>query len=60
MPTARIIELLEGKFIIEAEVYGKGIIMWILSQGKNIKVISPSQFVEQVIEEIESMKNNYI
>lgn len=60
LPTARIIESLQGKFIVEAEVYGKGIIMWILSQGKNIKVISPSQFVEEVIEEITNMKNNYI
>lgn len=60
LPTARVIEALKGKFIVEAEVYGKGIIMWILSQGKNIKVISPSQFVEQVIEEINSMKNNYV
>lgn len=60
LPTARIIEALDDKFVVEAEVYGKGIIMWILSQGKNIKVISPSQFVEQVIEEIKSMKNNYI
>lgn len=60
IPTAKIIEALDDKFVVEAEVYGKGIIMWILSQGKNIKVISPSQFVEQVIEEIESMKNNYI
>lgn len=60
IPTAKIIEALDDKFVVEAEVYGKGIIMWILSQGKNIKVISPSQFVEQVIEEIESMKNNYV
>lgn len=60
IPTAKIIEALDDKFVVEAEVYGKGIIMWVLSQGKNIKVISPSQFVEQVIEEIKSMKNNYI
>lgn len=60
IPTARVIEELDDKFIVEAEVYGKGIIMWILSQGKNIRVIAPSQFVEQVIEEINNMKNNYI
>lgn len=60
IPTAKIIEDLGDKFIVEAEVYGKGIIMWILSQGKNIKVISPKEFAEQVIEEINSMKNNYI
>ncbi|MEG0297523.1 MAG: WYL domain-containing protein [Clostridium sp.] len=60
IPTATVVEQLDDKFIVEAEVYGKGIIMWILSQGKNIRVIAPSQLVEQIIEEINNMKNNYI
>lgn len=60
LPNAKVIEEKEGEYIVEAKLFGKGIIMWLLSQGKNIKVISPSQFVEQVIEEINSMKNNYI
>ena len=60
IPTAKIVGEFDDKFVVEAEVYGKGIIMWILSQGKNIKVIEPPKVVEQVIEEINSMKNNYI
>lgn len=60
LPTAKILEQDDNKFIVEAEVYGKGIIMWILSQGKNIKVLSPTEFVVQIREEIESMQRNYI
>ena len=39
LPTAKIIGQEEGKFIIKAEVFGKGIDMWIRSQGDLIKVI---------------------
>lgn len=41
LPTAKIIEERCTDTIIEAEVFGKGIIMWILSQGKNIEVLKP-------------------
>lgn len=59
LPTARIIESLEGKFIIEAEVYGKGIIMWLLSQGKNVRVISPAFLKEEIKEEIKELNILY-
>ena len=59
LPTAKIIESSEGKYVVEAEVYGKGIIMWILSQGKGIKVISPASFCKEVLKEIEQMKKLY-
>ena len=60
IPTAKIVGEFDDKFVLEAEVYGKGIIIWILSQGKDIKVIEPPKLVEEVIKEINSMKNNYI
>lgn len=59
LPTARIIETLENKFIVEAEVYGKGIIMWLLSQGKNIRVISPVELCEEILNEIDQIKRLY-
>lgn len=59
LPTARIKETLNDKVIIEAEVYGKGIMMWILSQGKNIKVISPHEFCEDIKNEINGLKKLY-
>lgn len=59
LPTARIIENLEGKFIVEAEGYGKGVIMWILSQGKNIRVISLIELYEEILNEIGQIKRLY-
>lgn len=49
LPTAKIIERLgSGKYLIEAEVYGDGIKMWLLSQGVWVKVVSPPDFVEEI------------
>ena len=48
LPTARIIERDGGKYIIEAEVYGDGIKMWLLSQGNWVKVLGPDEFVTEI------------
>lgn len=40
LPTARIVDEVEGTYIIEAEVFGNGIDMWIRSQGDKIEMIS--------------------
>ncbi len=39
LPTARIIGESEGKYIVEAEVFGDGIDMWIRSQGDAIRIL---------------------
>ncbi|MCI6152248.1 helix-turn-helix transcriptional regulator [Fusobacterium perfoetens] len=39
LPTAEIIENGEGYYIVKVEVFGNGINKWILSQGKDIKII---------------------
>ena len=59
IPTTRLIEQFNGKSIIEAEVYGDGIKMFLLSQGAWVKVISPDEFVEEMKKEIEKMKSLY-
>jgi predicted DNA-binding transcriptional regulator YafY len=60
LPTAKIIERLgDRKYLIEAETYGDGIKMWLLSQGAWVKVTAPEEFVDAIKQEIESMKNNY-
>lgn len=59
LPTAKVIDQYDNKYLIEAEVFGKGIIMWILSQGGNIKVISPDSLIEEIKKEIEKFKNIY-
>jgi predicted DNA-binding transcriptional regulator YafY len=63
LPTAKIVECSGGKHIIEAEVYGDGIKMWLLSQGAWVKVLGPEEFVEEMRAEIGKMlciyeKNN--
>ena len=39
LPTAKIETEKDGKYIIRAEVFGKGIDMWLRSQGENVRVI---------------------
>lgn len=39
LPTAKLIDEEDGKYILTAEVFGKGIDMWIRSQGDLIKII---------------------
>lgn len=60
LPTAKIIERLGGnKYLVEAETYGDGIKMWLLSQGSWVKVISPAEFVDEMKNEIEKMRAAY-
>ena len=39
LPTARIIKEEDGKYVIEAEVFGKGIEMWLRSQGDTVTLM---------------------
>lgn len=59
LPTAKIIEWNGKTHVIEAEVYGDGIKMWLLSQGKWIKVLAPSEFANEIKEELALMMENY-
>ena len=59
LPTARVVEQEGKKHLIEAEVYGKGIKMWLLSQGAWVKVVAPEDFVEEMRQEIDAMKHHY-
>ena len=59
LPTAKIIERNGKKYLIEAEVYGNGIKMWLLSQGAWVKVVAPKAFVEEIKNEIDRMQLHY-
>lgn len=59
LPTARIISQTADEAIIEAEVYGKGIKMWLLSQGESLEVLSPESFRHEFKESIEKMLRLY-
>lgn len=59
LPTAVVLDISGGKALIEAEVYGSGILMYLLSQGSWVKVISPQDFVEEYKEELRKMMEKY-
>jgi len=60
LPTARIIQQLRGgTYLIEAETYGDGIKMWLLSQGSWVKVVAPDEFVKEMTAEITNMSRLY-
>lgn len=59
LPTARVIERNGRTYTVEADVYGDGIKMWLLSQGRRIKVTAPEGFVEEMRQEILRMSENY-
>ena len=48
LPTARILEQYEHECVIEAEVYGNGCVMWLLSQGSRVEVLRPESLREEM------------
>ena len=59
LPTARIINRDGKKYLIEAEVYGDGIKMWLLSQGAWVKVVAPEEFVDEVHNDLKIILRQY-
>ncbi|MDE7176342.1 MAG: WYL domain-containing protein [Lachnospiraceae bacterium] len=59
LPTAQIIEQGENECIISAEVYGNGILMWLLSQGSRIKVLRPDNLRQEIREKAEEIWKLY-
>lgn len=59
LPTARVLES-DGKVaLIEAEVFGQGIKMWLLSQGDCLEVVAPTAFRDDVKRTVETMLKIY-
>ncbi len=60
LPTAKVVEQDGNTSIIEAEVnHGRGIIMYLLSQGAWVKVLSPQSLVEEMQTELRQMLAAY-
>lgn len=61
LPTAKVVEKKDnGVSVIEAEVNnGRGILMYLLSQGAWVKVISPSSLIDDMKLELEKMNALY-
>lgn len=58
-PTARVITQNECETIIEAEVFGKGCLMWLLSQGERVELFGPAHLREEMREKVEGMYRVY-
>lgn len=60
LPTARIIEKNGNINIVEAEVnYGRGLIMYLMSQGSWLKILEPLSLIDNIKMECENILNNY-
>lgn len=60
LPTAKVVEKNGNTSIIEAEVnHGRGIIMYLLSQGSWVKVLSPQSLADEIKEELNKMISYY-
>ena len=60
LPTAKVIEKNGNKSIFTAEVnYGRGIIMYLLSQGSWVRVLSPQVLIDDIKKEADNITKNY-
>jgi len=59
LPNAKVIKEKQGEYIVEAKLFGKGIKMWLLSQGDSVEVIGSDKFREEMMETIEKMRTMY-
>lgn len=58
-PISKILDKSGDSYLVEAEVYGKGCLMWLLSQGENVELISPSYLRDEIKEEVSKMNDIY-
>lgn len=58
-PMAKVVDEKEGVCSIEAEVFGTGVKMWLLSQGSKVKVTAPETLVQEIKQEIERVDAQY-
>lgn len=58
-PIAQVTNISKDVYEFEVEVYGKGCLMWFLSQGENVELISPESLRKELIEKINKMSKIY-
>ncbi|WP_040207191.1 helix-turn-helix transcriptional regulator [Neobacillus jeddahensis] len=59
LPNACIIFKDDNSVVFEAEVFGQGIKMWLLSQGENLEVLEPEELRNEMREIITRMARRY-
>lgn len=59
LPTAEIVSQKGNEYEISAEAYGRGLLMWLLSQGNAVEVIAPKGVREEMKEMLREMLEKY-
>lgn len=59
LPTANIVGKDDKGLLIEAEVFGKGVIKWLLSQSYHLEVLRPEEIREEMRDKVEKMWEMY-
>lgn len=59
LPTAQIIDKQDHEYTISAEVYGRGIVMWLLSQGSRVEVLRPESLRHEMKRKAEEIASLY-
>lgn len=59
LPTARVIETTSEYTIFEAQVYGKGIKMWLMSQETHVEVLAPQSLREDLRKSYYELSKRY-
>lgn len=59
LPNAEIIKEDSGEYIVKTKMFGKGIKMWLLSQGDAVEVLEPDGFREDMKETVERIISKY-
>lgn len=59
LPTAKVVREDEEGSIIEAEVYGRGVLMWLLTQGSMVEVLGPAKVREEMKQMLLEMLSKY-
>jgi predicted DNA-binding transcriptional regulator YafY len=51
LPTAKVTQNENDSYTVQAETFGKGILMWLLSQGSKVEVLAPASLREDWLNE---------
>lgn len=59
LPTAEIVSQKGNEYVISAEAYGRGLLVWLLSQGNAVEVIAPETVRAEMKEMLRGMLEKY-
>lgn len=59
LPNAKVVKEKQGQYIVDAKMFGKGIKMWLLSQGDFVEVLGSDEFRKEMIETVDRMREMY-